>query len=716
MKKLLTLIILLWAAPAFCTPSISNVTTATTFVDGQTITVSGSGFGANAGLAKTTWLGGVGAAAGNIESGTDEADFSESTWYLQLLANQPHAKYDTGDKWSGNKSIRFSRINGWPVYEDYANPARWGDSATADDWYITFYAKAVATSGAYGQWKIYRLSYASNVVDGAGTILSTIYAGTRYFTNLCLNADPSNSACIPSGTILPEVASNSYAKDAWQKFEIMYKENSAAGASDGVIRVNTITSSGTIRTAIDRTDMITRGTGMDTYKKKYFWLQSYLGNGITGGDVWVDDVFVQKGSRAHIDISKNATYSARGLSEVQVPATWGSSSITATFNRGGAFTTGDQFYVYVTDENGLTNATGKGPYTVGDVGGPADTTPPVLSSPLPTGAQTCTTDPRNVTLQITSNEASTVKYDTTDKSYDTMTYTFGTTGETSHSTVVSNTCGTSKTYYCRAMDSSGNKDTSSTTISYTVGSAPVGDIVNPTIAITDPATNPYDTTSHTVVVSGVSYDETLLAPNTASCPTCQATGAVTGTTSWSIPLTLSQGTLGIDLLYGQGAFAATGLWNLTSNWTISGGVISNSGASTNSWLSHPFNAEAGERYKLYYEVTAYTSGSLYLSQYGFSGTTTLLDTSAGTHTLDLTCSQVAELAFVANNWIGTLDNVLIKKNQRDVLTMTAHDAAGNTSTTSISLGYTAPSDVPRKVVGLGGVVRINLGNGIQLEF
>ncbi len=107
----------------------------------------------------------------------------------------------------------------------------------------------------------------------------------------------------------------------------------------------------------------------------------------------------------------------------------------------------------------------------------ADYTASVLSGLLPTSTPNlaCTTDPRNVTLEVTSNEDTTVKYcengvggcdSSTD--YDTMAGTFSTTGGTSHSKVVSKACSANPTYYVRSEDGFGNQNSSSGTITFTI--------------------------------------------------------------------------------------------------------------------------------------------------------------------------------------------------------------------------------------------------------
>ncbi len=120
-----------------------------------------------------------------------------------------------------------------------------------------------------------------------------------------------------------------------------------------------------------------------------------------------------------------------------------------------------------------------------------DTTPPVITNTT-LASYECSTDPRNVILQVNTNEASTCKYNTTDVAYDSMSSTFGTTGGTTHSQVVSLACDASYTRYVRCMDASPahNKNSSSTTVSFSIAAA-VGDTAAPVLANALPVTGSY---------------------------------------------------------------------------------------------------------------------------------------------------------------------------------------------------------------------------------
>ena len=106
----------------------------------------------------------------------------------------------------------------------------------------------------------------------------------------------------------------------------------------------------------------------------------------------------------------------------------------------------------------------------GFVGG-GETVPPVVSNPLPTGAQAYSSDPQDVTLEVTTDENATCRMSTLDIAYLSMTDIFTTTGTTAHSETKSLAAGTSYTYYVRCADTAGNATTTSTVISFSIAAS-----------------------------------------------------------------------------------------------------------------------------------------------------------------------------------------------------------------------------------------------------
>jgi hypothetical protein len=122
-----------------------------------------------------------------------------------------------------------------------------------------------------------------------------------------------------------------------------------------------------------------------------------------------------------------------------------------------------------------------------------DTDPPVRSSPLPATGQSCGAGgPKDITLQITTDENATCKYDTSNGiTYTNMSGTFGTTGGMAHSQLVSLPCGAAYTYYVKCKDVSNNENTDQPTgsiISFSIDT-PEGNTEFGYHPVTPPANN-----------------------------------------------------------------------------------------------------------------------------------------------------------------------------------------------------------------------------------
>jgi chitodextrinase/PKD repeat protein len=123
-----------------------------------------------------------------------------------------------------------------------------------------------------------------------------------------------------------------------------------------------------------------------------------------------------------------------------------------------------------------------GPYSnLVNVTTPGDVTPPVISSGAPTGTLAAGTT--QATMSVASNESATCKWDTSAAtSYAAMPNTFTTTGGTFHSTQLTPLSnGQTYTSYVRCQDGAGNANTSSYTVSFSVGTG-AGPITLPTAA------------------------------------------------------------------------------------------------------------------------------------------------------------------------------------------------------------------------------------------
>lgn len=98
-----------------------------------------------------------------------------------------------------------------------------------------------------------------------------------------------------------------------------------------------------------------------------------------------------------------------------------------------------------------------------------DTTPPTITNPFPTDNLTLPAGTTSTTGSVTTQEAATCRWDTTNKAYGSMANTFTTSNNLQHSatfTGLSN--GVAYTRYVRCSDTAGNANTTSTQLTFNV--------------------------------------------------------------------------------------------------------------------------------------------------------------------------------------------------------------------------------------------------------
>ena len=112
-----------------------------------------------------------------------------------------------------------------------------------------------------------------------------------------------------------------------------------------------------------------------------FYLSSYFatdqGSPQPEAQIYWDELYVDY-TRARVEIGDASTWSACTHREIQIPASWSDTLITATVNTG-SFPAGSQGYVYVVDASGVANEHGR-PLTIG--GTPADSIAPAAPANL----------------------------------------------------------------------------------------------------------------------------------------------------------------------------------------------------------------------------------------------------------------------------------------------------------------------------------------------
>ena len=111
------------------------------------------------------------------------------------------------------------------------------------------------------------------------------------------------------------------------------------------------------------------------------------------------------------------------------------------------------------------------------------------------------------------------------------------------------------------------------------------------------------------------------------------------------------GAFGSELVT-NGNFDNNSDWSLGSGWSISGGNAVGVTASGN--LQQNIGVIASKQYKLTFNVTAYTSGSLSVDLGGSSAQTT---SGVGLKTFNFTTTSTGNLRFYGGSFSGSIDNV-----------------------------------------------------------
>jgi PGF-pre-PGF domain-containing protein len=120
------------------------------------------------------------------------------------------------------------------------------------------------------------------------------------------------------------------------------------------------------------------------------------------------------------------------------------------------------YRIYVVPNDGYENGTASDAIFVY-----YDTTKPIISS-----ISSSSVTSSGATLRVTTNEDATCRYSRTNKLYSSMSDTFSTTGETSHSTVLTGlSSSVTYTYYIRCQDTAGNAMSSSNSTRFTTDSS-----------------------------------------------------------------------------------------------------------------------------------------------------------------------------------------------------------------------------------------------------
>lgn len=339
-------------------PSISGVSaTGGAYEDGAEVTVNGSGFGANA--LNIAWLGG---ADGLIETGTSGRTPSNINGWIFNQGVGCNMSIATTQARSGTKSL-FCNLNTDGAYGGAVRYDNGAGIGPGQDIFVTWWTRRVHTGS--GQWKMFRINHQNDITDDAPQLVMFNWDDSDQF--FVRTSAPGTG---PSSWDAPYPK----ADNRWFRMDLLVR-TSAIGGSDGRYVMTLFDPEGG---RAPRSTTVTGGT-YTTSSKLYRWFlwQNYIGNGMETQQTWLDDLYVQVGTQARVELCDKSTWSACTFREIQQPIRWNDGSISIKLNRGG-FRPGDTAYLYVVDGSGVVSS--GTPVTIGG------SAPPPPLSPRPPGS------------------------------------------------------------------------------------------------------------------------------------------------------------------------------------------------------------------------------------------------------------------------------------------------------------------------------------------
>jgi hypothetical protein len=334
-------------------PVISGLSaTGGSFQDNVEVTVNGSGFGTH-GL-DIAWLGG---ADGVIESGTSGRSPANANGWIFNQGAGCNMSVSSTQARSGSNALYCNENadNAFNAAVRYSHPQAIGPGR---DIYVSWWVRRVHSGR--GQWKMFRINHQNDIQDDAPQIVMFNWDDSDQF--FVRTSSPGTG---PSSWDAPYPKSD----NRWYRIDF-HVRTSSLGGNDGRYTMTLFdpTSGNTPRT------MTVTGNTYPGSGKQYQWFlwQNYIGNGIDSQQTWLDDLYVQVGTQARVELCDRPSWSSCTFREIQQPTSWADGRITVKLNRGG-FKPGDTAYLFVVDGNGV--ASGGTQLTIGGTAAPAPAAP-----------------------------------------------------------------------------------------------------------------------------------------------------------------------------------------------------------------------------------------------------------------------------------------------------------------------------------------------------
>jgi hypothetical protein len=315
-----------------------------TATHGQSITITGTGFGTKSKALPSVWDDfETGSLGSNVAGTRPEINYYNSAW------NSPYRSPVFSNSITRPRSSRS-------VYHDHVNDTGANSAIDLgvrhqnDRYYISFWFYFDQVNAYWSDnikpWLIYG-NVNDHYIYGAWGEADQAAGGSyrwAVYDGLGENNHPAN------GGAWAESTSNiKNLEGRWVRLE-QWVVQSTPGQFNGVYRTVFHTGS-SIVTALDRSNVCTRhSTDQRYYHRPTFWGYQRHTNG-SQFNIYTDDIYIDD-TLARVEIGNAQTWGACTHREIQIPTAWAAGEIAVTINQG-AFSAGSTAYLFVVDADGV---------------------------------------------------------------------------------------------------------------------------------------------------------------------------------------------------------------------------------------------------------------------------------------------------------------------------------------------------------------------------
>lgn len=395
-KYISILIGLFFCTNAHADPTISNVSGV--FKNLSTVTISGTAFGTKSTASPAYWntfdlesgerATGLSGTTRGVISTTQKRGTKSLLYSFDCDASSSCSEQFIRDVYGfGNDGADTIFISQW-VYLDTTGSTT-GNAPDGDQWQWKSIVVGTEPSGYFSATANYTSAGFQNWYFLDGTPRWGNTNGAVYYNGLTSSG----------GWGLP---SDAYLFGQWQRIDITLKRSSAAGASDGVIRLERLGRAtrvvGESTTAVthDADDLPWRNVGIGQA------IASIYNNMHLVLKVFYDDLYIDN-TLARIELCSESEWALRTHCEIQKPTDWSTSSTSIQFNSGSI--TGNA-YLYVVDSSG--SASNPIQITIGTSEAKTDFAAPVVTL----SSNGANRQGNAATVTLTANETATIYYTT----------------------------------------------------------------------------------------------------------------------------------------------------------------------------------------------------------------------------------------------------------------------------------------------------------------